>query len=502
MLIRILAFVLLVTATLRAQQPIVAPEVTPTALTIYNENFAVARTRIDADLHAGSNVVTTDRVTTQLEPDSVVLTDTSRRASSKGSGFHILEQNYDAGVVTQDWLLNKYEGKTIDFQIGEGFYADNHFVPPPVVQGRIIRATGNQPLIDVNGHMQFRLPGTPLFPVVTDGLLLKPTLRWQIESEKAQHLSAELAYVTGGLKWEATYNVVTPSMGEPGKASTTVGEEHADVVGWVSIENKTGTEFPKAQIKLMAGDVAKIVNQKHQVNSQSMTVMGGNFGAVGDVTEKAFDDFHLYDLHRTVSLSNGEVKQIQFIEAFGVTLVRSYTYDGASQFGTPAGSFIQQQNYGTGSENTSVHIADAIKNSQANHLGMALPAGRIRLYRRDTDGQMEFVGESMINHTPAEDTVRITTGNAFDVKGSRHQTDFHINQNSRTVDEVFEIGLTNQKAEPVTVNVVEHLYRGGNWEIQKPSTEWTKLDSHTIQFALKVPSKGEAKLTYAVHYTW
>ena len=133
---------------------------------------------------------------------------------------------------------------------------------------------------------------------------------------------------------------------------------------------------------------------------------------------------------------------------------------------------------------------------------MPLPAGRIRLYRRDSDGQIEFTGESVIPHTPTEETLRIPTGGAFDIKGSRRQTDFHINQSERTLDENFEIKLTNQKSQPVTVNVVERLYRCDNWDITRKSSDYTKRDSHTIEFPIQVPAKGESTLTYAVHYTW
>ena len=522
--IRFLFAVVIVATSVAAQQPDTQLATPPTALTIYNQDFAVARTQVDLNLHSGLNEVVTNQVTTQLEPDSVVLRDPALRDSSRKPSFRIVEQNYDAGVVTLDWLLQKYEGKTIDFQIGNGAMLDSHFAPGPIVQGTIIRAprqgtqysyppnypyAQNQALIEVNGKLQFQLPGTPLFPASTDGLLLKPTLRWQINSEKAQKLSAELAYITGGLSWEATYNVVAPNADEAGgkvTGSNAASEEKADLIGWVTIHNQSGTEFPQARIKLMAGDVAKIIPRNRgviagNVYANAMTVQADN-----QVTQKAFDDFHLYDLNRTVSLRDGEIKQIQFIETSGVALSRSYLYDGAAgnlqpytNFGE---NFILQQNFGLSSSNTKVQIFEEFKNTQSNHLGMPLPAGRIRLYRRDTDGQMEFVGESTINHTPTEDTVKISTGNAFDVKGSRRQTEFVIDQGRRHLDETFEIKLTNQKPESITVNVLEHLYRGDNWEIQSKSADYTKLDSHTIQFPVQVPAKGEAILTYWVHYSW
>jgi hypothetical protein len=513
----------LAATSVAAQQPAAQPSAPPTALTIYNQDFAAARTQVDLDLHPGLNEVTTNQVTTQLEPDSVVLRDPSLRNASAKPTFHIVEQNYDAAVVTQDWLLQKYEGKTIDFQVVGWAIENGQFVTPHTVQGKIVRApqqagqynpygqyTSNQPLIEVDGRLEFQLPGTPLFPASTDGLLLKPTLRWQIESDKAQKLSAELAYITGGLSWEATYNVVAPDAGNAvGKAagSSATSEEKADLVGWVTIHNQSGTEFPQARIKLMAGDVAKITPGKADRFRGQVMAMGAISALPSpEVTQKAFDDFHLYDLNRTVSLRDGEIKQIQFIEASGVTLARSYLYDGAAENRQPianyGGNFIQDRNYGLNSGNSKVQIIEQFKNTEANHMGIPLPAGRIRLYRRDADGQMEFVGESTINHTPTEGTVKISTGNAFDVKGSRRQTDFHINQSDRILDETFEIKLTNQKPEPVNVNVLEHLYRGDNWEVQHNSADYAKLDSHTIQFPVQVPSKGEATLTYSVRYSW
>jgi hypothetical protein len=386
-------------------------------------------------------------------------------------------------------MLEKYEGRTIDFQLS----------PDKVIRGKIIRAGGQQeqPLIEVNGKMQFNMPGTPLFPASTDGLLLKPTLRWQIQSDKPEHYTAELAYVTGGFDWEATYNVVAPDSG-----NATDGEK-ADAVGWVTIHNQSGSDFPEARIKLMAGDVAKIA-PSIPINGRAVYAMSQAVMVEPQVTQKAFDDFHLYDLHRTVTLRNGETKQVQFLDAAGVTMQRSYSYHGASQGLQPMynGSVNLAPEFGLDSGDTKVHIVEEIKNSESNHLGMPLPAGRVRFYRRDTDGQMEFVGENTIGHTPAEETVKISTGNAFDVKGSRRQTEFHVDSKSQTLDEAFEIKVSNQKQQPVKVQVVENLYRGDNWEITQKSAEYAKQDSHTLEFPVQVPAKGETTLTYFVRYTW
>jgi hypothetical protein len=461
----------------------------PTALTIYNQDFAVARTTVDLNLAAGPNQITTTNVTRQVEPDSVVLRDPTGKTQ-----FSIGEQNYENGVVNQENLLQKYEGQTIQFARGWGSDGKDN-----MVSAKIIRGT-QQPIVEINGVLEFQLPGTPLFPASADTLLLKPTLRWQIFSAKAAHVSAELAYITRGLSWQATYNIVAP------ESKDVTAADRVDVVGWVTIQNHTGTEFPEAKIKLMAGDVAKLSDQRNRVYAQAMA-LNINSGAQADmapmVTQQAFDDFHLYDLNRTVALRWEETKQVQFLEASNVTMSRIYEYDG--------GNLAQMSNFGgyhnieptfATTSNPHVNVRAEIKNSVANHLGLPLPGGRIRLYRRDTGGQMEFIGEGTISHTPTDETVKVPVGNAFDVTGERKQTSFHVDQRAHTIDETYEVTVKNQKATPVKVAVVEHLNRGQNWELTAKSTDYTKRDSNTIEFPITVPAAGELKVAYSVRYTW
>jgi len=474
------------------------PANSTTQLTIYNKDFAVARTIVPLDLHPGLNEVLTTSVTSQLEPDSVVLHDPTGR-----NAIQIVEQNYDAGVVNQAWLLQKYEGKTIDFQtygtqIIETTTGEHRTLPAATVPGRIVRA-GNNPLIEVNGHLQFQLPGLPVFPATTDGLLLKPTLRWQIDAEKAAHFSAELNYITHGMNWQATYNVVVP------ETTDFTGPELAEVLGWVTINNNSGTDFPQATIQLIAGDVAKLQDLRPQAlaNSADQNVTLRATYANVQVTQKPFDDFHLYDLHRTVALPDRETKQIQFLEAAGVKAQRTYQVDGNESLMLPfyRGYHNDQANFGRYGD-TSVTIREEIDNTKSNHLGIPLPAGRLRLYRRDTGGQMQFVGEGLIPHTPAEQPLKITSGNAFDLTAVRRQTDFHVDSNNHVIDESFEIKLSNQKLQPVTIHAVEHMNRSQNWEITARSTQFSKRDSATIDFPVSVPAKGEVTLTYSVRYTW
>ena len=477
-----------------AQQPEAA-----TQLTIYNQDFAVARTTVPLDLHSGETEVLTTRVTSMLEPDSVILRDPSSHHA-----FKVMEQNYDAAVVTQQWMLEKFEGQTIDFEVqGAGGVDPATGMPrppqPQIIKGRIVRA-GSQPLIEVDGHLQFSLPGMPLFPASTDGLLLKPTLRWQIESAKAAQFPAELDYITRGMSWQATYNVVVP------ESKDVTGPELADILGWVTINNTSGSDFDKATIQLMAGDVAKIINSNGIMGGMGYAMkameMDQMAAAPPQVTQKAFDDFHLYDLHRTVSLRNGETKQVQFLEASGVTVQRTYQFNGNDSNFRNFYSGYHDENRANGASGTKVQIREEIRNAEANHLGMPLPSGRLRLYRRETSGQLQFVGESMIEHTAADQTVQVVSGEAFDLKAERRQTDFHVNNNGHTIDEAFEVVLSNAKDVPVVIHDVERMNRAENWAITDKSGDFSKKDSHTIDFPVTVPAKGQARLTYTVHYTW
>jgi len=464
----------------------------PVSLTIYNQNFAVARTSVDLALKPGTNEVTTTEVTSQLEPDSVVLRDPSGKHI-----FSVVEQNYDAAIVSQEWLLQKYEGQTIEFQTNAYMDDKSHRWVPIFTQGKILRAS--PPLIEVDGKMQFQLPGTPLFPATTNGLLLKPTLRWQIASDHAASFPAELSYVTGGFTWSATYNLVASS-GTGGSAT-----EPMDLVGWITMQNNSGVDFPLASIQLIAGNVAKI-----------QAAVGGILGGIGTgngfalkaeaapvVTQQNFDDFHLYDLNRTTSLHNGETKQVEFLAANAVPVTRRYEFEPNAGFGIypGAGGAYMDRGYGLVGD-PRVTVVNEFTNSTANHLGIPLPAGRLRLYRRDKSGAVQFAGEASTIHTPRNEKIRFATGDAFDITAKRIQTDFHSNQAGRVIDETFSIELKNQKEQPVTVHVIEHLYRAANWEITQKSADYTKRDSSTVEFPVQVKPESSTTVTYTVHYTW
>ncbi len=481
---------------------------TDPAITIYNQNFAVIRQPLSLELKTGLNEVRFSGATSFLEPDSVMLRDPLGRQR-----LQVWEQNFRNDPLSQELLLSMYEGKTIDFVVRrEGEKLET-------IKGKIIRSGytphlyqpyggynpyqqaypqgGAQPIIEMDGHLQFGLPGQPLFPALGNDTVLKPTLHWLLATDKAGHLDAELSYISGGMRWEADYNVVAPESGDI-----------LDLIGWITIDNQSGTQFDHARVRLMAGDVNKLLPGN---------VIGSNFAAAPmmkqavdamapPVTERAFDEYHLYSLQRPVTLRDHETKQVEFVRAAGIRSQKLFVYDGAHidwnrYSGWSFENIRNDPSYGTQS-NPKVWVMQEMKNSASNHLGIALPRGRMRFYRRDEYGRLQFTGENFIDHTPTDETIRLYTGNSFDLVGERKRTDYRVDGNRRTFDESFEITVRNHKKERAEVRVVEHLYRCSNWEITSKTHAFRKLDANQIEFPVNFPADGEVTVRYTVHYTW
>ncbi len=472
-----------------------------TALTIYNQNFFVAREHVPLDLKAGVNQAEFAGIAAHLEPDSVILRDPNGRA------LQILEQNYRNDPVSPEMLLSFYEGKTIDFVVSrnadgsdvkqKGKIIRSGYVPPNYVNGYPQQAS-TQPIVEVDGVLRFGLPGQPIFPALSADSILKPTLSWLLQTNTPGKFDAEISYVSGGMNWQSDYNVVVSDDGEK-------KTDLLDMIGWITMRNHSGKTFEDARIKLLAGDVSKIQEQNVRTRMYDMEAKAMNGAAMAPVVrEKSFDEFHLYTLQRPTTLRDEETKQVEFVRSSGIHAQRLFIYDGArmADYGYYNPEQIRQDvNYGTAS-NPKVWVMEEFKNSENNHLGIPLPKGKLRFYRRDTDGHLEFVGENVIDHTPKDETIRVYTGNAFDVTGERKRTNYRVDSNQRWMDETFEIRVRNHKKTPVEIRAVEHLYRWTNWKVTEQSAQFKKTDAQTVEFPVTVAPNGEQVVTYTVHYSW
>ena len=480
-----------------------------TQLTIYNQNFGVVKEIRIFELENGENEVRMTDITAHLEPESVMLRDLSQPDS-----IQILEQNYESDPLSQGLLLLKSEGKVLDFEITVPQTGEKSIVKGKVLRsgyvphasafqryGQAYRYSqmalanpqgGGQPIVEVDGKIRFGLPGKPIFDALDPKAFLKPTLLWRLWSGKPGEHEVEFSYLTGGMRWEANYNAVAPESGDT-----------FNIIGWVTLENVSGKDFENANVKLMAGDVARVQPDQLRL-AAGYSVSREAVPAGAPVTERSFDEYHLYTLQRPTTVLDREIKQVEFVRAANVPAERIYVYDGFKIDPRYRNWNYQnirtQADYGTLS-NAKVWVMLEFENSEQSNLGMPLPKGKVKVYRRDVDGRNEFIGEDQIDHTPQDETVRLYTGSAFDVVGERRRTNFEHNSRERWVDESFEIKVRNHKEEAVEVRVVEHMYRWIQWEITVSSMEHTKTDAQTVEFRPTIAPGGEATITYTVHYT-
>ena len=451
------------------------------SLTVYNQNFAVVRDSVDLHLIPGVNEVRFSGVTAAVEPESVTLRDPSGQMS-----FQILEQSYRNDPADEALLLKIYEGKEIEFEVdaGEG--------RKTLVKGKIVRAGDPSPIIEIDKRLRFELPGRPWFPTLGDNTILQPTLSWQLNAAAEARGQAELAYVTGGLSWNSDYNLVLPEKGDI-----------FDLIGWVSVRNDSGKTFQEAKLMLMAGDVARVEKPALRREMLAMAAApAADMMMEPQVTEKTFDDFHLYSVARPVTLRDKETKQVEFARATGVKSARFYVYDG-SGLGAyrPISGYWGEGDYGGAEGSKKVASFVEFKNSKENQLGIPLPKGRVRFYRADGD-QLQFVGEAEMDHTAKDELLRFQTGHAFDLVGERKRVEFTKHRNRDEATETFEVTVRNRKEEPVEIRVVEHLMRWANWEITEKTMEFSKLNAQKIEFRVPLGA-GESKLVrYTVRYTW
>ena len=456
-------------------------------VTIYNDGFATVKEDRTLALAEGVSEVRVTDMSRQLEPDSVML----RELSAEPFGVQILEQSFINDPLTEGLLLYQLEGQTLRFEEKREDGTVKEHVGKLIRSGYVPGGGSEQPIVEEEGAVRFSLPGQPVFEGIDPNAFLKPSLVWQIASKKAGECPIEVAYVTAGMSWEATYNLVAPAE----------GRDEFDLSGWISLNNHTGKDFVDAAVKLIAGDVQKVQPPPPRMPKRVEFAMAAE-AEFGMPEERAFDEFHLYTLPRPVRVRNNELKQVEFIRAPGVKGNRYYVYNPMVGYRWGGGR-NEDPDYGTQADKK-VGVRIEISNSQTNGLGVPLPKGRMRLYRADSvDGRREFTGENQMDHLPKNELLKLEMGNAFDLVGERKRVDFTVDTTGKKMSESFEIKLRNRKEkDAVEIRVVEPLYRCANWKIASSSLPYEKIDSHTHAFRVPVPADGETVLTYTVNYRW
>ena len=450
-------------------------------ITVYTDGYALVKDRrqLPIELQAGINQVRFRQVASSIEADSmhfVSLTDPDAR---------VIEQNYEFDLVSADKLLEKYidqqiKALTTDGQLFEGvllaFDADQLILQTQ--QGLMI-LTRDQNLQSIQ------------LATLPQGLLTRPTLVWQLQTDTPGKHLVQISYIARRIKWQVDY-----------KLAINPDDTAADLSAWVTLTNNSGATYHSAQIKLIAG-------YTQPDRRRPLTYGAAYYKTVqphlpqsarrGKDPSVVFGDLRLYKLPGQYTLADRRIKQIELMSAKSIPIEKIYIYDGAKLQWSPW-SYYSERSFGR-EQNTKVNVLLSIENRADKNLGIALPAGKIRAFKQDNDRALEFIGEDQIDHVAPNQRFMIYTGDAFDLVGERKQTDFQ-QPARKVIEETFEIILRNHKTQPVTVQIIEKMYRSGQWQISTASQQYKKLDSRTIRFDLEVPPNGQGKVTYKVRYTW
>jgi len=439
------------------------------SLTVYNQNFAVVKEIRTLNLGAKVSTVQFRDVAREIDPTSVHF-----KSLTDPEGTTVLEQNYEFDLLSADKLLDKYIDKSIAVLTKEGQRYEGtllSFDPEQLV----IKGSDGLFMVQRPDNVQ-----NVEFGALPEGLLTRPTLIWNVATAKPGDHLAQVTYQTTGLSWQADYSAVINA-----------DDTAMDLAGWVTLTNRCGAGFKDARLKLMAGDVRRIEPQVQGTARAKMAMMPTEEAAGGGFEEKAFFEYHLYTLERPTTVNDNQVKQIELLTAAAVPVTKRYVFE-------PEGRYWHRR-YGEGNL-YKVNVYVEFKNAEASGLGMPLPKGKVRVYKRDpADADLEFVGEDLIDHTPKDEELKLYVGDAFDIVGEKAFTDRR--QSQRWRQDSVKIQLRNHKSEDVTLRVREHL-GGGQWDITAKSQDFKKIDAGTIEFEVPVKADGKAEVTYTVDYRW
>jgi len=387
----------------------------------------------------------------------------------------VLEQNYEYDLLNPQKLLDKYVGKEVTLV---RLRTENNSTKEESVKAALL-ANNEGPVWRVGNEIVTGMGSDRLvFPDLPENLYSKPTLVWLLDNAREGEQTVEASYLTGDMNWNADYVLTVAA-----------DQKVADLNGWVTIVNNSGTAFKNAQLQLVAGEVHRVVPP---VPLGGVTLALGRAKAKEEFAQEAISEYHLYTLERRTTVQNNETKQISLLSSSGVRLVKHFEVNGQS--------YYYRNAYRPGSplkDPVEVHLK--FRNSAGNSLGQPLPAGTVRVYQGDSKGRVQFIGEDHISHTPKDEALDLHIGDAFDVVEERKQTDYKILAHD-TYEMAYQITLRNHKPDAIAVEVNEPL--GGDWTMLESNYKYEKTAAFAAQFNVPVAANGESVLKYRVRVRW
>lgn len=431
-------------------------------VTVYNNNLGLIKDTRKVILPVGQGELRFMSVASHIIPVTV-----HAKSLNDPQGFNVLEQNYEYDLMNADKLLDKYVGKKIKIIDWNKFQDRKETVEAVLLsnnQGQIYK---------INDEIFLGHPGIKVLPELPENLIAKPTLVWLYDNTSRKAHNLEVSYLTKNITWKADYVLILNQK-----------DTSADISGWVTLDNKSGTTYKEARLKLVAGEVHKV---EDKFVGKLYAVEARPKARAPEFKEKGFFEYHIYDLQRKTTIKNNQTKQLRLLEPSNIGVEKEFLVYGSKTYFT--------RRYREQKPKQPVNVNIQFKNAKENNLGMPLPAGVMRLYKEDDGGSLQFIGEDRIEHTPKDEDVKLKIGEAFDVAAERIQTDYR--QITKGLHESeWEIKLKNHKAEEITVGIVEPLF--GNWSVVSSSHPYKKVDAFTIRFDVKIPKDEKVKVTYRV----
>jgi hypothetical protein len=438
-------------------------------ITVYNSNVGLVRETRSLTLPGGRIDLKFADVAAQIRPETVHLS-----SLNAGPQLRVVEQNYQYDLLNPAKLLEKYVGREITLVLRH--YENNTERFEPV----------NASLLSNNGGQVWRIKGQIVinpsniaemqFPELPENLVATPTLVWSLENGSAIPQTLEASYLTNGMNWKSDYVLVVNN-----------DDTRGDLQGWVTLTNLSGARFDDAQLQLVAGDLNRVRDQNSYLVDgaaavREMKSKDENF------SEQSFFEYHLYTLQHPTTLGEQETKQISLLDAGGFKVAKEFQINGQYYY------YRSYNNPGAPIKDK-VGVFVTFRNSALNGLGMPLPAGVIRLYKKDSKGGQQFIGEDRIEHTPKDEDVTVKVGDAFDLVAERKQTDYKVLA-PNLYEYAYEIKIRNHKSENVTVTVNEPI--GGDWDMLSSTYPAEKTAAFAARFRVPVEKDGEARLLYRV----
>jgi hypothetical protein len=429
---------------------------------VYNNNIGLIKDTRKIILPSGEGELRFMGVASRIMPVTVHV-----KSLNYPKDFSVVEQNYEYDLMNANKLLDKYVGKNIKIMIWNEYQDRKETVEATLL------SNNNGQIYRINDEIYIGHPGIKVLPEIPEDLIAKPTLTWLYNNKTTKEHNLEVSYLTNNISWKADYVVVL------NKEDTS-----ADISGWVTLDNKSGATYKNASLKLIAGDVHRVTEELK--DNRYMMVQTAR-AAAPQFEEKAFFEYHIYDLQRKTTIKDNQTKQISLLEATGTKIQKELLVEGSQ------GIFTRHYRSHNPKQPVTVYIK--FVNTEDNHLGIPIPKGIMRLYKMDSEGGLLFIGEDRVEHTPVDEEISLKIGEAFDVVAERIQTDYKQITTGLHESE-WEITLKNHKKENVTVSIIEPLF--GNWTVINNSHPYTKKDAFTIRFDVTVPKDGEVKVKYRV----